>query len=60
MNLELLLENFLKLWKIFNFKIYDMGDLLDIFELLEEEILEKFTKTTNSSNLLCAHDKIDL
>jgi len=42
-----------------NFKIYDMGGLFDRFELLEDENLEIFAKTPNSSNLLCVRNEID-
>jgi len=53
-------REFLKIIEDFNFNIYDMGGLLDRFELLEDERLEKYAKTFNSSNLLCVHNKIDL
>ena len=43
-----------------NFKIYDMGGLFDRLELLEDENLEMFAKTPNSTNLLCMHNEIDI
>ena len=52
-------RKFLKIIEEFNFKIYDMGGLLDKFEFLEGEKLETFAKTPNSSNLLCIQNKIN-
>ena len=52
-------RKFLKIIEDFNFKIYDMGGLLDKFEFLDSQKLEIFAKTPNSSNLLCTRDKIN-
>lgn len=44
-------KDFLKIIQDFGFIIYDMGGLMDRFDLLEGETLEKYTTTPNSSNL---------
>lgn len=51
-------REFLKIIQDFGFIIYDMGGLMDRFDLLEGKTLEKYATTPNSSNLLCVKEKL--